>query len=96
MKIYLKENNILNPTSNLTITLEFNNITNDNEKADTLNKQADGFRKMKGVISDETLLKHHPMVEDVEKEIARLKGQEDDYFGAGNMKTLFDKKKGKK
>ena len=91
MKIYLTENNKLNPSSNIKAELVFNTVTNANEQADTMNKQADAARKMKGVFSDETIYKNTPFVDDIEKEKELMKAQNDDYFGTGNLKNKIGK-----
>ncbi len=69
------------------IEMEFtiNSIMNENEQADTLNKNMDAMRKAKGVISDKTLYENHPWITDADEELKRLSQQNDEYFGKGNV-----------
>lgn len=85
IKTYLEMKN-MKPTAPLKMEFQLNSIVNDQEQADTLNKQMDAYRKAKGVISDKTLYENHPWVEDAEEELKRNQSQEDDYFHKGDLR----------
>lgn len=82
---YVEETLGYKPSAKIKIKFQINSIINDNEKADTMSKQADAFKKMKGIVSDETLLKNHPWVTDPAEELKKISKAEDDYFGKGNV-----------
>ena len=82
---YLKIKYNFTPSAKIKLSFDINSIMNENEQADTLNKQMDAMRKAKGVVSDETLYNNHPWVKDAQEEIKKVSKQNDDYFGKGDL-----------
>ena len=82
---YLKIKYNFTPSAKIKLSFDINSIMNENEQADTLNKQMDAMRKAKGVVSDETLYNNHPWVKDAQEEMKKVSAQNDDYFGKGDL-----------